>query len=226
MPRPQALTGTEPPTSAPPATNLDVHRAVDLLFKGVEALMAALLVGMVAMVLGNVILRYGFETGISSSEELSRTFFVWLTFIGAVVATRDGTHLGVDGFIRRLPRRGQLAVVFLSELVILTCCVLLFKGTWMQHEVNATAASLITGMPLIWVYGIGYVTSVGIGALVLHKMWRIVTGQGHTEGHPRRRPRQRRRGSPVTVTIFLGSLLGAMALGMPIAFALLVCGWP
>jgi tripartite ATP-independent transporter DctM subunit len=28
----------------------------------------------------------------------------------------------------------------------------------------------------------------------------------------------------LTVTVFLGSLLGAMALGMPIAFALLVCG--
>ena len=28
----------------------------------------------------------------------------------------------------------------------------------------------------------------------------------------------------MTITIFLGSLLGAMALGMPIAFALLVCG--
>lgn len=28
----------------------------------------------------------------------------------------------------------------------------------------------------------------------------------------------------MVVTIFLGSLLGAMALGMPIAFALMVCG--
>src|SRR5688572_4138035 len=122
MPRPHTLTGTEPPPIAPPAPASDTKRAVDLLFKGIEALLAALLVGMVAMVLGNVILRYGFDTGISSSEELSRTFFVWLTFIGAVVATRDGTHLGVDGFVRRLPRRGQLVVVVASELVVLTCC--------------------------------------------------------------------------------------------------------
>jgi hypothetical protein len=28
----------------------------------------------------------------------------------------------------------------------------------------------------------------------------------------------------MTIAVFLGSLLGAMALGMPIAFALLVCG--
>jgi hypothetical protein len=28
----------------------------------------------------------------------------------------------------------------------------------------------------------------------------------------------------MTVAVFLGSLLGAMAIGMPIAFALLICG--
>ena len=32
------------------------------------------------------------------------------------------------------------------------------------------------------------------------------------------------RGAPMTITVFLFSLLGAMALGMPIAYALLVCG--
>ena len=30
----------------------------------------------------------------------------------------------------------------------------------------------------------------------------------------------------MTVAVFLGALLGAMALGMPIAYALLVCGEP
>ena len=150
---------------------------VDLLFKGVDALLALMLLTMVAMVLSNVVLRYGFSTGIASSEELSRTLFIWLTFIGAVVATREGTHLGVDSLLRRLPRKGQLAMVFVSELIVLACCVLLLRGTWSQHEVNATSVSLITAMPLIWVYGVAYVTSVGIGLLVLAKLWRIATGR-------------------------------------------------
>lgn len=175
MQRPPALSSMDPGLPLTPA--FDTRRAVDLLFKGVEAVLALLLVAMVVMVLGNVVLRYGFDTGISASEELSRTAFVWLTFIGAVVATRDGTHLGVDSLLRRLPRRGQLALVVVSELVMLACCVLLFRGTWQQHEVNATTASLITGMPVIWVFGIAYVTSVGIGVLILHKLWRIASGR-------------------------------------------------
>ena len=162
----------------PPApSGTGIQKAVDLLFKGTEAFMALLLVAMVVMVLGNVILRYGFDTGISASEELSRTAFVWLTFIGAVVATRDGTHLGVDSLLRRLSRKGQLAMVFVSEVIVLVCCVLMFQGTWLQHSVNASTASLITGMPVIWVFGILYFTSAGIGVLILHKLWRIATGQ-------------------------------------------------
>ena len=138
--------------------------------------MAALLVSMLAMVLGNVILRYGFGTGITVSEELSRTMFVWITFVGAVVATRDGTHLGVDSMVAHLSLGGKVACAALSELIILGCCVLIFWGTWRQHEVNATTASLVTGMPLIWIFGVGYVMSLGIGVLSVHKLGRILTG--------------------------------------------------
>lgn len=159
--------------AAPPQRRLS---KVDLLFKGVEGLLAAMLVTMLVMVLGNVILRYGFGTGITVSEELSRTMFVWITFIGAVVATRDGTHLGVDSMVAHLPPRGKLACAVASELIILGCCALIFWGTWRQHEVNATTASLVTGMPLIWVFGVGYVVSMGTGVLALHKLWRIATG--------------------------------------------------
>ena len=164
-----------PPDSAvvPPRRRLS---GVDMLFKGVEGLLAALLLAMLAMVLGNVILRYGFGTGITVSEELSRTMFVWITFIGAVVATREGTHLGVDSLVAHLPHGGKVACAVLSELIILGCCILIFWGTRRQHEVNATTASLVTGMPLIWVFGIGYVMSVGIGVLAVHKLWRIATG--------------------------------------------------
>ena len=164
------------PQKSPVTPPLRRRSKVDLLFKGVEGLLAAMLLMMLAMVLGNVILRYGFGTGIVASEELSRTMFVWITFIGAVVATREGTHLGVDSMVAHLPHRGRVVCAGLSELIILGCCVLIFWGTWRQHEVNATTASLVTGMPLIWIFGVGYVASVGIGVLALHKLWRIATG--------------------------------------------------
>ena len=152
-------------------------RTVDLLFKAIEALLAALLLGMVLMVFGNVVLRYVFNSGITVSEELSRFFFVWLTFIGAVVAMREGAHLGMDTVVARLPRRGRIACLIAAELLVLACCVLFFRGTWRQHEINATNAAPVTGLSMIWVFGVAYVTSAGIGAMSLHKLWRALTGQ-------------------------------------------------
>lgn len=150
---------------------------LDRFFKGVEAVLAALLLGMVVMVFGNVVLRYFFNSGIVVSEELSRFFFVWLTFIGAVVTMREGGHLGLDNIVERLSRRGKLICLAASELLILACCVVLFRGTWLQHEINATTMAPVTGMSMIWIFGLGYVCSVCMGLIALNKLWRIVTGR-------------------------------------------------
>ena len=150
---------------------------VDRVFKGIEAVLAALLLGMVLMVFGNVVLRYAFNSGIQVSEELSRFFFVWLTFIGAIVAMRDGTHLGMDGFVTRLSRRGKLACLAASQTIVLACCAMLFWGTWQQHEVNATTKAPVTQISMIWVFGVGYLTSLAIGAHALHALWRIASGR-------------------------------------------------
>jgi TRAP-type C4-dicarboxylate transport system permease small subunit len=146
-------------------------------FRAVEAVLAALLLGMVLMVFGNVVLRYVFNSGIVVSEELSRFFFVWLTFIGAIVAMHEGSHLGMDSLVARLGRRGKLVCLALSQALILMCCAMLFWGTWRQHEVNATTAAPVTGLPMIWVFGVGYLTSACIGAHALHKLWRIAGGR-------------------------------------------------
>lgn len=145
--------------------------------KGVEALLAALMLAMVLMVFGNVLLRYVFNSGIVQSEELSRFCFVWLTFIGAIVALRDGTHLGMDSVVERLPRRGKLVCGAMSQLLILLCCAMLLWGTWRQHDINASTTTPVTGMSLIWIFGLGYVCAIGIGAQALHRLWRIVTGR-------------------------------------------------
>ena len=145
--------------------------------KLVEGLLAALLLGMVLMVFGNVVLRYAFNSGISVSEELSRFFFVWLTFIGAVLAAHEGAHLGVDMLVARLPRGGRIVCLVVCELLTLLVCAMLFWGTWRQHEINATNAAPITGIPMSWIFGLGYFTALGIAAHSLSRLWRVARGR-------------------------------------------------
>jgi len=147
------------------------------LFRAVEFVLAMLLLGMVVMVFGNVVLRYAFNSGIAVSEELSRYFFVWLTFIGAVVAMHDGSHLGMDTFVSKLSRRGKIACLALCQAMILLCSVMLVWGTWRQHEVNATTMAPVTGLSMIWVFGVGYLTGGAIAVHAVHKLWRIASGR-------------------------------------------------
>ena len=84
-----------------------MERILDLycaLLKGVIALCLAV---MVVLVFGNVVLRYGFNSGITISEELSRWLLVWLTFLGAIVAVREHAHLGVDTWCGCCRRRAS-----------------------------------------------------------------------------------------------------------------------
>ncbi len=57
-------------------------RAGSQLSRFVHALMGACLGVMALAVFVNVVLRYGFGSGIAASEELSRLLFVWMVFIG------------------------------------------------------------------------------------------------------------------------------------------------
>ena len=152
-------------------------RLARLARHALDALLAALLLAMVLMVFGNVVLRYVFNSGIVVSEELSRFCFVWLTFIGGVVAVREGTHLGMDSIVGRLSRRGKLMCLAASQLLIVVCCVVLLWGTWRQHEINASTSAPVTGLSMIWIFGLGYVVGAAIAAHALRELWRIARGR-------------------------------------------------
>lgn len=147
------------------------------VLRALEVVLVVLLAGMVVMVFGNVVLRYAFNSGINVSEELSRYFFVWLTYIGAVVVMRENGHLGVDTFVGTLSRNGRRICMILSDLVILICCVMLLDGTWKQHAINASAVAPVTGLSMGYVYGVLYFAGLGIGLITLGRLYRALAGK-------------------------------------------------
>ena len=148
----------------------------DLFFRLVEFLLVVMLSAMVVMVFGNVVLRYGFNDSIISSEELSRFLFIWITFLGAIVTLRENAHLGVDTVVRMMGLRGKQASAILSNLMMIGCCALMFYGTLKQHTINASTRSAVTEIPMSWVYGVGYVASVSMTLILLGKLVRLVRG--------------------------------------------------
>lgn len=147
---------------------------IDRLFRAIEAGLAAVLTVMLVLVLGNVILRYGFGTGINVSEEVSRLLFIWLVFIGAVVAARERAHLNVDLLDKMLPRRGRWLMALAGEAIVLTCCVLMVWGIALQHDILATTRSLLVQYPMSLMYGVTYFCGGGMGLLSLARIVRLL----------------------------------------------------
>ena len=144
------------------------------LFTATEAVLALMLALMLVLVLGNVILRYGFSTGIDVSEELSRLLFIWVVFVGAVLAAREKAHIKVDLLSSKLSRRGRWLMAIAAECFVVACCVLVVWGTAAQHDISATTRSLVMGFSMSLVYGSAYVCCGGIGMVSLVRIGRLL----------------------------------------------------
>lgn len=154
-----------------------IAKLVDFYFRSLKALVALCLALMVLLVLGNVILRYAFNTGLTLSEELSRWLFVYLVFLGAVVALRERAHLGVDSLVVRLSPRGRRACLITSLLLMLWANWLLVKGSWAQTLINLDTTAPASGAPIAVVYAVGILYGVSAGCLMLWDLWRALTGR-------------------------------------------------
>lgn len=148
-------------------------------FHVLKIAMVAALVLMVVLVFGNVVLRYGFNSGITVSEELSRMLFVWLTFVSAIVALRERAHLGVDTLVRKLPRAGRKACLVLSLVLMIYATWLFLTGSWQQTmiSINVKATAPVTGLSMGWFYGTGVFFSVCAGGILLTELYQVLTGK-------------------------------------------------
>lgn len=129
---------------------------------------------MVVLVFGNVVLRYTMNSGITVSEELSRWLFVWLTFMGAVVALREHGHLGTDVLVSRLPAAGKKVCLVLAQVAMLYVSWLLLKGSWAQMVINADTEAPVTGASVGIFYASGVLMGGSAIAILLRDLLRTL----------------------------------------------------
>jgi len=136
---------------------------------------AACLAAMVVLVFGNVVLRYGFNSGIAVSEELSRWLFVWLTFLGGVIGLREHAHLGTDLLVGRLGVRGKKACLVVAYALMLLVCWMLFRGALEQTRINWDVTAPSSGASMAWFYSVGLVFGVSAAAVLLVDLWKVLS---------------------------------------------------
>ncbi|MES2530141.1 MAG: TRAP transporter small permease [Pseudomonadota bacterium] len=142
-----------------------------------EFVIAACLAVMVVLVFGNVVLRYIFNSSITVSEELSRWLFVWLTFLGGIVALREHAHLGTEILVSKLGPAGKKVCLVAAYGLMLLMCWMLFSGSLEQTKINWDVSAPSSGASMAWFYAVGLVFGVSAAGILLNDLYKVVTGR-------------------------------------------------
>ncbi len=82
-------------------------RAERFFVRANQAVIGAMMVVMFALVFTNVVTRYVLGFSIAWAEEVSGFLMIWITYLGAGLALRQGRLVAIDLFQDMLPARGR-----------------------------------------------------------------------------------------------------------------------
>jgi len=155
---------TETGASAPaPGESGRQQGAVERIFVAANRwLIILMMAAMVAMVFGNVVSRYVWNYSYIWAEELSQYLMVWITFLGAGLALREGRHVAVEMLQDHLADRNRLRIRHLVALLIIVFLVALvvlgFQFAAFAWEQETPVMNISLGIPYL---------AVPLGALLL-----------------------------------------------------------
>ncbi len=144
-----------------------------------EGLIAFILAAMTILSFVQVVLRYGFNSGLIWQLEATTYLFAWLVMIGISYCVRVHAHIGVDAAVRLLPPKARRVVGILVLLLALLYAGLMLYGSiayinrMMIIDVEAEDIPVKT-----WILSV--CLPIGFGLLVIRLLemgWRIVTGR-------------------------------------------------
>ncbi|WP_238366023.1 TRAP transporter small permease [Mesobacterium pallidum] len=113
----------------------------------VVAIIAAAI--MVCVVTAQVVMRYGFNASFDWADEVSRLAFVTTIFVAIPLGIRDGTHVGIDLLVDRLPvlprrlvKRFTSALAGVMLLIVTWATFQVAGATWSERmgAINVTSA--------------------------------------------------------------------------------------
>ena len=147
-------------------------RGVEVLMRGIRALIAGLLVVSVLLNFSNVIGRKFLSHPIVGAEEVMNFLMVAVVFLGAGVVAYDGTHINMEIVIDRFPPRLRDAFKAFAQLAaIVVAAVLVILGIpIVQHLMAFDERSQAANVPL-WIPQA--MVPIGLTLLALGAMARL-----------------------------------------------------
>lgn len=98
-----------------------------------------------------VMLRNFFHTGIHGADIFLRHMVLWITFLGASLATGSDRHINIDILTQFLPGslKGIRGIVI--NLFALLVCFILFIASWRFVAMEREGGSILFGQTPVWI---------------------------------------------------------------------------
>ncbi|ACR31736.1 TRAP transporter small permease [Burkholderia glumae] len=119
----------------------------DVLFMALAAIASASLVALTALVFYAVVKRYVFNDAPDFVEPIALLLVVVIAMFGAAMKVRDGGHIGLDSFVRRLSPKGQAVVHGFQHLCLMAFAVAIIAGCVEMAQTTADDRIPIIGLP-------------------------------------------------------------------------------
>jgi C4-dicarboxylate transporter DctQ subunit len=150
-----------------------------LIDQAEEGVISLLLVAMTLLVFYEVILRFGFGTGISWGQEATLHLSAWFVLFGVSYGIKVGAHIGVDAFVRLFPPLGQRILTGIAVLLALVYCGLFIYGAWVYLEKMHMIGIDLEDIPIqTWLaHSILLVGLVFLSLRLLGLLWRVIRGE-------------------------------------------------
>jgi len=139
-----------------------IERGLDYFEKTLNVTCQVFLGTIIAIIFYGVIMRYVFNLPPAWGEELSRFIFIWMLILGAIVVTREGSHIELTILIDHLPRRLKFIVLTVTRLLMIGFCLVMIQQGMKIYPIVAEASSPTFGISMGWLY-----LSIPVGGLLM-----------------------------------------------------------
>jgi len=121
------------------------EKADEVIAKVEQTLIVTFLSFMIVVAFLQIVLRNFFSTGLDWGDSFLRNLVLWIGFIGATLATKEGKHINIDIVSRWLPSLGRNIVMLLTHLFsFLVCCFLTYAALkFINNEVQMGNRTLL-----------------------------------------------------------------------------------
>ena len=150
-------------------------RYLDWVFNWALRLAMVLLVAMVLIVFSNVVLRYGFSSGIRWAEEISLVIVIWFTFIAMALGVKENLHINITILPKRLPRVFNDALNLIKYILEIAIGFILLYFGWGVTKNAGRSRLPATGFSNAINYIIVPIASVFIILYAAYFLWVAIT---------------------------------------------------